>query len=139
MRALISIGQGLSATAGRLGLLAVGALVGLGVPVLWIWIGSQVQESTAPSWTALAVVHVGMITTLLVLAGLFSFLIDRSQERRAARPDWMRGQSEERRRDSISTAHPLELIVIFAVFVDIIVFLVWFFVFADPGNPVGQG
>lgn len=139
MRALISLGQGLSATAGRLGLLAVGALVGLGVPVLWIWVGSQVQESTAPSWTALAVVHVGMITTLLLLAGLFSFLIDRSRERKMARVDWMRGQSETRARESISTAHPLELIVIFAVFVDIIVFLVWFFFFADPGNPVGQG
>ncbi len=139
MRALIALGQGLSATAGRLGLLLVGAVVGLGVPVLWIWVGSQVQESTAPSWTALAVVHVGMIATLLLLAGLFSFLIDRSQERKSARVDWMRGQSEVRRRDSISRAHPLELIVIFAVFVDIIVFIIWFIFFADPGNPVGQG
>ena len=31
------------------------------------------------------------------------------------------------------------MIIIFAVFVDIIVFIVWFFFFADPGNPVGQG
>lgn len=109
------------------------------MPVLWIWIGSQVQESTAPSWTALAVVHVGMITTLLGIAGLFSFFVARSREKRRARVDWMRGQSEERRRDSIADVHPLEMIVIFAVFVDVIVFLVWFFFFADPGNPVGQG
>lgn len=114
-------------------------MVGLGVPVLWIWVGSQVQQSTAPSWAALAVVHVGMITTLLLLAGVFSYFISRSQERDMARSDWMRGQSETRRRDSISTAHPLELIVIFAVFVDVVVFLIWFFFFADPGNPVGQG
>ncbi len=139
MRALIAIGHGFSATVGRIGLLVLGAAVGLGVPVMWIWIGSQVQESTAPSWAALAVVHVGMITTLLLIAGVFSFFIARSRERDLARADWMRGQSETRRRDSISTTHPLELIVFFAVFVDVIVFLVWFFFFADPGNPVGQG
>lgn len=123
----------------RIVVLMLSAIVGLGVPVLWIWVGSQIQGSTAPSWTALAVVHVGMIGTLLLIAGFFSFFIARSQERDNARVDWMRGQSEERRKQSISDVHPLELIVIFAVFVDIIVFLVWFFFFADPGNPVGQG
>lgn len=129
----------MSSTVARIGQLALGAVVGIGVPVLWIWIGSQVQESTAPSWTALAVVHVGMITTLLGLAGLFSFVISRSQSRKRARVDWMRGQSEERPRNTIAEVHPLEMIVIFAVFVDVLVFLVWFFFFADPGNPVGQG
>lgn len=124
---------------GRIGLVALGAAVGLGVPLLWIWIGSQVQASTAPSWTALAVVHVGMITTLLLIAGFFSFFVDRSKEREKARVDWMRGQSEERRKESISDIHPLEMIIFFAVFVDIAVFLIWFFFFADPGNPVGQG
>ena len=139
MRAFIALGHGFSATIGRLALFVVGALVGLGVPVLWIWIGSQVQQSTAPSWAALAVVHVGMITTLLLIAGFFSFFVARSKEREMARVDWMRGQSEERRHDSLSGTYPLELIIFFAVFVDVIVFLVWFFFFADPGNPVGQG
>ena len=122
----------------RLGLVALGGAVGLGVPFLWIWIGSQVQESTAPSWTALAVVHVGMITTLLLIAGFFSFFVARSKERDRARSDWMRGQSEGRRKESISDTHPLEMIIFFAVFVDVIVFLLWFFFFADPGAPVGQ-
>ncbi len=129
----------MSSTAARIGQLALGAVVGIGVPVLWIWVGSQVQKSTAPSWTALAVVHVGMITTLLGLAGLFSFVISRSQSRKQARADWMRGQSEVRPRNTIAEVHPLEMIVIFAVFVDVLVFLVWFFFLADPGNPVGQG
>jgi membrane protein YdbS with pleckstrin-like domain len=128
-----------SSTIGRVAQLALGAVVGLGVPVLWIWIGSQVQNSTAPSWTALAVVHVGMITTLLAIAGVFSFFVARADDRKRARVDWMRGQSEERHENTITHVHPLEMIVIFAVFVDVIVFLVWFFFFADPGNPVGQG
>lgn len=51
----------------------------------------------------------------------------------------MRGQSEERPEQTFSDTHPLEMIVFFAVFVDIVVFLVWFFFFANPGTPVGQG
>ena len=97
------------------------------------------QGSTAPSWTALAVVHVGMIGTLLLIAGFFSFFVARSKESDRARSNWMRGQSEERRKETFSDTHPLEMIIFFAVFVDIIVFIAWFFFFADPGNPVGQG
>ena len=124
---------------GRIAVLVLGAVVGLGVPALWIWIGSQVQNGTAPSWTALAVVHVGMIFTLLLIVAFFSFFVHRSRERDRARVDWMRGQSEERRKPSMSDVHFLEKIIIFAVFVDLAVFVVWFFFFADPGNPVGQG
>lgn len=139
MRAVIALSHGVSSTVGRIAQIVLGAVVGLGVPVLWIWVGSQVQESTAPSWTALAVVHVGMITTLLAIAGFFSFFVARARDNEKARADWMRGQSEERHTDSIADVHPLEMIIIFAVFVDVIVFLVWFFFFADPGSPVGQG
>ena len=97
--------------------------------------------TTAPSWTALAVVHVGMITTLIVLVAVFSFFVGRSEDRarRRARADWMQGMTETRRGDSLSDVHPLELIIFLAVFIDIVVFLVWFFAFADPGTPVGQG
>lgn len=137
--ALNTIRHGLTATATRVGIVVLGVLVGIGVPVGWIWVGSQLQETTAPSWTALAVVHVGIIFTLLLIAGLFSFFVSRSKARRRERSDWMRGMTEERRVDSISDAHPLELIVFFAVFIDLVVFFVWFFAFADPGTPVGQG
>ena len=129
----------MSNTIARIGVVVLGAVVGLGVPLLWIWIGSMFQDSTAPSWTALAVVHVGMIGTLLLIAGFFSFFVARSKESDRARADWMRGQSEERRKETFADTHPLEMIIFFAVFVDIIVFIVWFFFFADPGNPVGQG
>jgi hypothetical protein len=141
VRALTAIGHGAATTGGRLVMVALGVVVGLGVPVGWIWVGSQIQATTAPSWTALAVVHVGMISTLLVIAALFSFLVARDKRRRRSRSrsDWMRGMTEARRTDSIGEVHPLELIIFLAVFIDVIAFLVWFFVFADPGTPVGQG
>ena len=129
----------MSNTIARIGVVVLGGVVGIGVPFFWIWVGSRFQESTAPSWTALAVVHVGMIGTLLLIAGLFSFFVARSRENDRARADWMRGQSEERRKETFSDTHPLEMIIFFAVFVDVIVFFAWFFFFADPGNIVGQG
>jgi hypothetical protein len=139
MQLLIAVRRGVTATVSRFAVLLLAVVVGLGVPVLWIWIGSQIQSTTAPSWTALAVVHIGMIFTLLLIAGFFSFFVERSKRKESGRADWMRGMTEARRGDSLSDLHPLEMIIIFAVFVDVIVFLVWFFAFADPGTPVGQG
>jgi hypothetical protein len=139
MQALRMISHGISATFLRVAIAVLAVVVGLGVPVMWVWIGSQIQETTAPSWTAFAVVHVGMIFTLLLIAGVVSFFADRSRQTHTDRPDWMRGMTEQRRVDSISDVHPLELIIFGAVFIDVIVFFVWFFAFADPGTPVGQG
>ncbi len=52
----------------------------------------------------------------------------------------MRGQSEERRRETFSDTHPLEMIIFFAVFVDFFVFIAWFLFFARiPATPVGLG
>ena len=93
MRAVIALGQGLSTTIARIGVVVLGAVVGLGVPLLWIWVGSLFQGSTAPSWTALAVVHVGMIGTLLLIAGFFSFFVARSKEKRP-RPGRLDARSE---------------------------------------------
>jgi len=139
MHALQAIRSGVHSTVTTVLVLVFGVLVGLGVPLLWIWIGSQTQDTTAPSATAYVVVLVGIVFTLLLIGGFLSFFADRSKLRARERADWMRGMSEERRVDSISDVHPLELIIFCAVFIDIIVFAVWFFAFADPGTPVGQG
>lgn len=141
MGALAAIRNGLSATAVRIAIVMLGLLIGIGVPLAWIWVGSQLQAGTAPSWTALAVVHVGIIATLMGIAGLFSFFVSQSHERRRqrARADWMRGMTEERKRETITDIHPLELAIFLAVMIDIVVLVVWFFLFADPGTPVGQG
>jgi len=139
MHALQAIRNGVHSTLTTVLVLLLGVFVGVGVPLLWIWIGSQTQNTTAPSATAYAVVLIGIVFSLLLIGGFLSYFADRSRSRRQERADWMRGMSEERRRDSFSDIHPLELVIFCAVFVDIIVFAVWFFAFADPGTPVGQG
>lgn len=138
-RGLGTLGRGIGNTASRVAVFVLGAVVGLGIPALWIWIGSQFQGGTAPSWSALVIVHVGMIGTLMLVAGFFSFFVARSKEKARERTDWMRGMREERKADSIADVHPLELIIFLAVFIDIIAMVVWFFFFADPGTPIGQG
>ncbi len=134
-----AIGRGAWTTATRIAVVALGILVGIGVPLGWIWVGSQAQETTAPSGTAFAVVIVGVVFTLLLIGGFLSFFAERSKRRRRERSDWMRGMTEERRRDSLSDVHPLEFVIFLAVLIDIVVFVVWFFAFANPGTPVGQG
>jgi len=136
---LNSVGYGLALVISRIGIFVLAAAVGLGLPLLWIWIGSQVQGSTVPSAAALAVVHVGLIGSLILIVAVFSYFVERSKSRERARVDWMRGQSEVKTSQTLVGTHPLELVIIFAVFIDIIVMAVWFFLFADPGTPVGQG
>ncbi len=139
MGPLQALRRGTSTTFTWIMVVTLGALVGIGVPLGWIWVGSQAQNSTAPSGTAFMVVIVGVIFSLLLIGGFLSFFADRSKQRKRERADWMRGMTEERPHDSLSDVHPLELVIFLAVFIDIIVFLVWFFAFADPGTPVGQG
>ena len=71
------------------GLLVALMLVGclglwIGVPLGWLWIGSQIQGS-ASLGTALAITMVGVITTVLLLAGVLSWLNRKHAELREAR------------------------------------------------------
>ena len=53
-------------------LAAVGVLVfGAGVPWLWVWIGSQLQGGTAPSFTGLGVALLWIIFSY----GLMDFML----------------------------------------------------------------
>jgi hypothetical protein len=45
----------------------------IAVPVAWLWIGSQIQSSVSLS-AALGVTMIGIIVTILALAGLLSWL-----------------------------------------------------------------
>ncbi len=48
----------------------------VGTPLLWLWVGSQVQGSTESLGTALAVAFFGVIVTVSVLASLLARLSD---------------------------------------------------------------
>ena len=81
------------------------AVIGFGVPLLWIWIGSQLQGDTGATnvdFSVAMAVLFGIIATyvlLLYLAGVVMHRVDRAAEARpgSSRAPWMRGMTDTRR------------------------------------------
>jgi hypothetical protein len=105
----------------------VGSLVlWLGTPLLWLWVGSQIQGSTSSIGLALLVMGAGVLVTVLVLASLLSRL---SQVHRSV--TIARGHEDPGHR-------MLESVMIATAGIAIVVFSVWFLLFAGA-SPVPLG
>jgi len=125
MRELFRIGAGaLLAVA----IMFVGSLVlWLGTPLLWLWVGSQIQGSTSDIGLALLVMAVGVLVTVWLLAGLLARLSQVHRENAIAR-----GHEDPGHR-------MLESVMIAAAGVAIVVFGVWFLLFAGASPmPLGM-
>ena len=120
-------------------LMAVAAmLLWVGIPLGWLWIGSQLVDSSQPSMGPYMVVVVGIIASVVVDALLISRL-NRSYERvtgstghvRVQLP-WMksmRGEREKPREFSV-----LDVVMVGTVALAALSMGVWFFFFA--GSPL---
>jgi hypothetical protein len=80
-------------------------VIGFGVPLGWIWIGSQLQGNNGATNTSFSVamaILFGIIFTyvaLLYLAGFVMALFEGAGEQRPApRAPWMRGMTDTRQR-----------------------------------------
>lgn len=126
MYGAVSKGRALART-GLSGLLNVvimvvgGIVLWVGVPVGWLWVGSQVQGSTGSIGTALAVMMGGVLATVLPLAALLSWLGRRQEALREAR-------GLPRQEHSV-----LERVLVVTAGVAVLAFTVWFLGFAGPG------
>jgi hypothetical protein len=104
------------------GVIMVGAslLLWIGVPAGWLWIGSQVQGSTGSVGTAIAVMLIGAIASIIALAWVLGRLNRVHEHLRAARG---------------AEAGPalLEVVLVVTAAVALVGFAIWFFVFAGPG------
>jgi hypothetical protein len=99
----------------------------LGTPLVWLWIGSQIQGSTDSVGLALLVMGIGLLITVLVLASLLSRL------------------SQVHRSIAIARGHDdpghrmLESVMITTAGIAIVVFGVWFLLFAGASPlPLGM-
>lgn len=105
------------------GVIMVGAslLLWVGVPAGWLWIGSQVQGSTGNLGTAIAVMLVGAIASIVALAWVLGRLNRWHEHLREAR--------------GVEATGPplLEVVLVVTAAVALIGFAIWFFVFAGPG------
>jgi hypothetical protein len=105
----------------------IGSLVmWIGTPLLWLWVGSQIQGATSSLGTALGVSFIGVVATIALLAALLAKLSNVYQGNRRAR-----GLED--------TGHyVLEAVLVVSAGVTLAAFVVWFFFFAGA-SPVPVG
>jgi heme/copper-type cytochrome/quinol oxidase subunit 2 len=99
----------------------------IGVPVLWLWVGSQVQASQ-PVGTALMVCMVGAVATILCVSPLLAWLNRKYVELREARGL------------PVGENSPLEVMLVVTAAIAVVGFTVWFLVFSGSSPvPLNQG
>lgn len=105
------------------GVIMVGAslLLWIGVPAGWLWIGSQIQGSTGSLGTAIGVMLLGAIVSIVALAWLLGRLSRLHEQLLDAR-------GVERDGPAL-----LEVVLVVTAAVALVGFAIWFFVFAGPG------
>jgi hypothetical protein len=124
MRDLLRTGVGATLV---LLIMIIGSLVlWIGTPLLWLWVGSQVQGATSSLGTALGVAFIGVVATIMLLAAVLAKLSNVYQANRRAR-----GLDD--------TGHyVLETVLVISAGITLAVFVVWFFLFAGA-SPVPVG
>jgi heme/copper-type cytochrome/quinol oxidase subunit 2 len=102
-------------------MLGAGLVLWIGVPVGWLWVGSQVQGATDSIGTAIFVMLVGVVASIVAIVPILGWLNRKHLELRAARGLDTHGQTA------------LEAMMTVSVTIAVIAFVVWFFVIAGPG------
>jgi uncharacterized membrane protein YbhN (UPF0104 family) len=101
-------------------IMVVGSLVlWAGVPAGWLWVGSQVQGETGNVGTALLVMFVGVLVSVVALAMLLSYLNRRHEELREAR--------------GLPPSGVLDRVLVVTAGIAVLGFTIWFLGFAGPG------
>jgi hypothetical protein len=109
---------------------------GAGIPFAWVWIGSQFQGGTAPSFTGIAVTFGGIIGSYALLTLAFGWIKGHSSHAPAGpvRYAWNRSLSAERYQAGRNTT-PLEDMVAAATILVGAICTIWFLLFGSPGVP----
>ena len=118
------------------GTLATVLVLAAGPPLLWVWIGSQVQGGPTPSGTAIVTVIAGLVISYMVIGLIMAWVVGRSgsRGRRPIRYAWNRSLRDERYGGP--RTHLLEDAFVAAAILVTVVVGVWFFFAGDPGVPV---
>ena len=105
----------------------IGSLVlWIGTPLLWLWVGSQIQGATSSLGAALGAMFIGVIATIAVLASILAKL-----------SNVYRANCRSRGLDD--PGHfVLESVLVVSAGFTIVAFILWFFLFAGT-SPVPIG
>jgi heme/copper-type cytochrome/quinol oxidase subunit 2 len=112
---------GLSGLLVLLMMFGAGLVLWIGVPLGWLYIGSQVQGATDSIGTAIAVMLVGAVVSIVAVVPVLGWLNRKHLELREARGLDTHGQTA------------LEAVMTVSVVVAVLAFVVWFFVIVGPG------
>ena len=127
MRAITSI-FGFAAT------VVAAVAIGFGVPVGWIWIGSQLQGDNGATNTSFSVamaILFGIIFSYVILLYLAGIVMTRFESATADRPatarsPWMRGQTDTRQRTQAQTMSGVERVFVVTTMLVTAAFWLWF-------------
>jgi len=98
----------------------------VGTPLLWLWVGSQIQGATESLGAALVAMFVGVIITVTLLASVLAKLSAVYRANRLARGMTDRGHVV------------LENVLVVSAGLTLAAFVIWFFLFAGA-SPVPIG
>lgn len=102
-------------------MLGAGLVLWIGVPLGWLYVGSLVQGETGSVGTAIVVMLVGVVVSIVAVIPMLGWLNRKHLELRAARGLNTHGQTA------------LEAVMTVSVLIAVLAFVVWFFVIAGPG------
>lgn len=129
-----------SQKSGRLVLeVAAAIVVGAGVPLFWIWIGSLLQGARGAQGVEASTAIIMLLgilisyTVVLMIAGAIQARGEGSQ-RPPTRYPWMRSMRDEPYRPGADKLSPVEAVFVGTAIVASIAMLIWFFAFA--GSPL---
>lgn len=123
-----------------IGLMAIGSVVlWIAVPLGWIWLASNIVDSSEPSMTPYVMVLVGIPLTMVVvgkglaqLNRVYGEVTGTTPTVRVVLP-WHRSMRGER-----DAGHPrtvLDVVMVCSVTVALVLFALWFFLFAGSSIP----
>ena len=102
-------------------MLGGGLVLWVGVPVLWLWIGSQVQAKTHSLGAALAAMFFGVLLSIFAIVPLLGWLNAKHQHLREARGLESYGNTA------------LEAVMTVSAVIAVVAFGFWFFILEGPG------
>jgi hypothetical protein len=110
--------------------LASAAVFGVGIPLAWVWVASQLEANVGQATSDLPalVVIAGPLISYIVLIGLAGRFIRPPQGAAHQRMPWNRSRDEAR--DASPSTTSADQVILLATFLIGAAFEVWFFFFA---------
>jgi heme/copper-type cytochrome/quinol oxidase subunit 2 len=102
-------------------MLGAGLVLWIGVPLGWLYVGSQVQGASDSLGLAILVMMVGVLVSIVAIVPALGWLNKKHVELREARGHEIHGQTA------------LEAVMTVCVVIAVLAFIVWFFVIEGPG------